>query len=278
MMNLDDLKLDSDAKEFISLIVDNYVLGKKYMSDGSNPYINTPGTQVYNIFAELSGKYVFNISLHKENDSNVEVYYTYDPKLITATKSEDEYDAEERFLKVKRAEFIYKISLLKSLLDSGYIFLVDDKDWDLFNTGKITDKDTKRWEEHGIRYHREIIKSKVLFDFISRFHSSTIIPSPQLISYKNNKFRTPEQRRFYISSWISGIAIGLSFLIGIGSPWLMTKYSKTSIDTVQLDTILNAIPKQIDQIKLNEEQVDSILTNIEKIIQSHNGKAENEKR
>ncbi|MDE6083393.1 MAG: hypothetical protein K2G11_02805, partial [Muribaculaceae bacterium] len=185
--------------------------------------------------------------------------------------------AEERFLKVKKAEFIYKISLLKSLLDSGYIFLVDDKDWDLFNTGKITDKDTKRWEEHGIRYHREIIKSKVLFDFISRFHSSTIIPSPQLISYKNNKFRTPEQRRFYISNWISCIAIGLSFLIGIGSPWLMTKYSKTSIDTVQLDTILNAIPKQVDQIKLNEEQVDSILTNIEKIIQSHNGKTENEK-
>ena len=277
-MNLDDLQLDKDAKDFLLLIVDNYVLGKKYMADGSNPYIIMPGTQVHNIFMDFSGKNVFNISLHKEDDANVEVYYVFDPNLIKPTNNEDVFDAEERFLKIKKAEFIYKIFLLKSLHDSGYIFLVDDKEWDLFNSGKITDHDKKRWDDNGIKYHREVIKSKVLFDFISKFHGSTIIPSPQLISYKNNKFRTPEQRRFNISNRISMTAILLSFLIGIGSPWLMTKYSKTSIDPIQLDTILNAIPKQVDQIKLNEEQVDSILTNIDKIIKSHNGKAENEKR
>lgn len=277
-MNLDGLELDSDAKKFISLIVDNYVFGKKYMSDGSNPYIITPGMQVQNIFAELSGEHVFNINLHKENDSDVEVYYIYDPKLIKVVGNEDELDAEVKFLKIKKSEFIYKICLLKALLDSGYIFLVDDKDWDLFNTGKITDSDKKRWDEHGVKYYKEIIKSKVLFDFISRFHSSTIIPSPQLISYKNNGFRTPEQERFRINNCYSKIAIGLSFLIGIGSPLLMTKCSTTSINPNQLDTILNAIPKQVDEIKLNEGQMDSVMTIINKISQSNNGKTENEKR
>lgn len=277
-MNLEGFELDNDAKEFISLIVDNYVLGKKYMSDGSNPYIITPGIQVQNIFGELSGEQVFNISLHKENDSDVEVYYIYAPKLIKVVGDEDEYDAEERFLKIKKSEFIFKISLLKSLLDSGYIFLIDDKDWNLFNTGKITENDQKRWKENGIRYHKEIIKSKVLFDFISKFHSSTIIPSPQLISYKNNKFRTPEQERFRTNNRYSKIAIGLSFLIGVGSPLLMTKCSTTSIDSNQLDTILNAIPKQVDEVKLNKEQMDSVITIINNIAQPYNnGKITNEK-
>lgn len=276
-MNLDGLKLDKDTKDFISSIVDNYVLGKKYMAEGTNPYINTPGTQVHNIFGVFLGEHVFNISLHKENDSNVEIYYIYDPKLIKLKSGEDKYDAEERFLKIKKAEFIQKIYLLKTLHDSGYIFLVDDKDWDLFNTGKISENDKKRWSDNGIKYHREIIKSKVIFDFISQFHSSTIIPSPRLISYRNNKFRTPEQKRFSISSLISWFAIGVSIMIGIASPWLMTKYSKTSIEPAQLEIILDAIPKHTDKVTLNQNQMDSIITILNKSIYSNNEQTEHAK-
>lgn len=265
-MDLEGFGFDKDAKIFISSIVDNYVLGKKYMSDGTNPYIIAPGTQVHNIFGEFLGKYVFNISLHKENDSDVEVYYIFDPRLVDKNDSEDDYDAEKRFLKIKKAEFIYKITLLKALFDSGYISLIDDKDWNLFFTGKITDLDKERWSENGIRYHREIIKSQMIFDFISQFHSCTIIPSPQLINYRYNEFRTPEQRRFRLNNIFSWIAIGVSILIGIGSPWLMTRFSKTSIEQVQLEAILDAIPKHVEEVKLNPQQMDSIITVLNKRI------------
>lgn len=275
-MDLEGFGFDKDAKIFISSIVDNYVLGKKYMSDGTNPYIIAPGTQVHNIFGEVLGKYVFNISLHKENDSDVEVYYIFDPKLVDKNDSDDDYDAEERFLKIKKAEFIYKITLLKALFDSGYISLIDDKDWNLFFTGKITDIDKERWSENGIRYHREIIKSQMIFDFISQFHSCTIIPSPQLINYRYNGFRTPEQRRFRLSNIFSWIAIGVSILIGIGSPWLMTRFSKTSIEQAQLEAILDAIPEQVEEVKLNQQQMDSIITVLNKRI-NINGPTQNAK-
>lgn len=275
-MDLEGFGFDKDAKIFISSIVDNYVLGKKYMSDGTNPYIIAPGTQVHNIFGEVLGKYVFNISLHKENDSDVEVYYIFDPRLVDKNDSEDDYDAEERFLKIKKAEFIYKITILKALFDSGCISLIDDKDWNLFFTGEITDLDKERWSENGIRYHREIIKSQMIFDFISQFHSCTIIPSPQLINYRYNEFRTPEQRRFRLNNIFSWIAIGVSILIGIGSPWLMTRFSKTSIEQAQLEAILDAIPKQVEEVKLNQQQMDSIITVLNKRI-NINGQTKNAK-
>ena len=276
MMDLEGFGFDKDAKIFISSIVDNYVLGKKYMSDGTNPYIIAPGTQVHNIFGEVLGKYVFNISLHKENDSDVEVYYIFDPRLVDKNDSEDDYDAEERFLKIKKAEFIYKITILKALFDSGCISLIDDKDWNLFFTGEITDLDKERWSENGIRYHREIIKSQMIFDFISQFHSCTIIPSPQLINYRYNEFRTLEQRRFRLNNIFSWIAIGVSILIGIGSPWLMTRFSKTSIEQAQLEAILDAIPKQVEEVKLNQQQMDSIITVLNKRI-NINGQTKNAK-
>ena len=275
-MDLEGFGFDKDAKIFISSIVDNYVLGKKYMSDGTNPYIIAPGTQVHNIFGEVLGKYVFNISLHKENDSDVEVYYIFDPRLVDKNDSEDDYDAEERFLKIKKAEFIYKITILKALFDSGCISLIDDKDWNLFFTGEITDLDKERWSENGIRYHREIIKSQMIFDFISQFHSCTIIPSPQLINYRYNEFRTLEQRRFRLNNIFSWIAIGVSILIGIGSPWLMTRFSKTSIEQAQLEAILDAIPKQVEEVKLNQQQMDSIITVLNKRI-NINGQTKNAK-
>lgn len=276
-MDLEGLGLDKDAKIFISSIVDNYVLGKKYLSDGSNPFIITPGTQVHNIFAEVLGKYVFNISLHKENDSDVEVYYIFNPKLIDKNDNEDDYHAEERFLKIKKTEFIYKITLLKSLFDSGYINLIDDKNWNLFFTGKITDYDKERWVKNGIHYRHEIIKSQMIFDFISQFHSCTIIPSPQLINYRYNRFRTPEQRRFRINSILSWIAIGVSILIGIGSPWLMTRFSKTSIEQAQIEAILDAIPKQVEDVKINQEQIDSIIMVLNKGMNKNNGQTQNAK-
>lgn len=275
---MDFNNLDHEAKKFIASIVDNYVLGKKYMKDGSNPYISTPGVQVQNIFIDISNKYVFNINLHKYEDSNIEVYYVFDPKQIVKVKNEDEYDAEERFIKIKRAEFIYKISLLKWLLDSGCIFLVDDKSWNIFNTGQISEHDKSRWESHGIKYYREVIKSKTLFDFISEFHNCIIIPSPQLIDLRNNKFKTPERIRFIRTQIVSWTAIVAALVIATLTPFLSNLFSHSTIEQSQFDTIINAMPRHIDNVRINKQQMDSIITILNKRAEANHGKTKNAKQ
>ena len=167
--------------------------------------------------------------------------------------------------------------LLKWLYESGYIFLIDDKSWNLFNTGNITSHEKERWTKNGIKFYEEILKSRKIFDTLSELHNCRIIPSPQLINYRNNKFRTPEQRRFNVNSIISIAAIIISFIIGIGSPWLMTEFSKTSIEPAQLESIVTAIPERLEEVKINQEQMDSIMTVLNKSIQPNNGKTENAK-
>lgn len=261
-MNLETL--DDKGKEIISTIVDSYVIGEKQIINGTNDYLSDAGIYVHALFVDFNGKDLCNISFHKADDDNVSVCYTFSPNMIRKLSNEDDFDALDRYVNIERIRLIYKITLLKWLYESGYVFLIDDKSWNLFNTGSITSHDKEQWTKNGIKFYEEILKSRNIFDTLSEFHNCRIIPSPQLINYRNNKFRTPEQRRFNVNSIISVAAIIVSFIIGVGSPWLMSKFSKTSIDPVQLESIINAIPDRVDEVKLNQEQMDSIITILNK--------------
>ena len=272
-MNLETL--DHKAKEIVSTIVDSYVIGEKQITNGTNDYLSDAGIYVHALFVDFNGKDLCNISFHKTDDDNVSVCYTFSPNMIKKLPNEDDFDALDRYVNTERTSLIYKITLLKWLYESGYVFLIDDKSWNLFNTGNITSHDKEQWTKYGIKFYEETLKSRKIFDTLSEFHNCRIIPSPQLINYRNNKFRTPEQRRFNVNSTISVAAIIVSFIIGIGSPWLMTKFSKTSIESAQLESIITAIPKQLEEVKLNQEQMDSIITILNKIDKPDNGQTEN---
>lgn len=274
-MNLETL--DHKAKEIVSTIVDSYVIGEKQITNGTNDYLSDAGIYVHALFVDFNGKDLCNISFHKTDDDNVSVCYTFSPNMIKKLPNEDDFDALDRYVNTERTSLIYKITLLKWLYESGYVFLIDDKSWNLFNTGNITSHDKEQWTKYGIKFYEETLKSRKIFDTLSEFHNCRIIPSPQLINYQNNKFRTPEQRRFNVNSTISVAAIIVSFIIGIGSPWLMTKFSKTSIESAQLESIITAIPKQLEEVKLNQEQMDSIITILNKIDKPDNGQTENAK-
>lgn len=303
---MDFNNLDDDAKKFIELIVDNYVLGKQYMSDGTNPYVINPGVRVQNIFMNFTDAFGYNVCMHKTEDSNVEVCYIYNPELISKKDGENESKATARFLKIRKAEIIYKISLLKWLLDDGFIFLVDDKDWNLFHTGKITETDKQRWTENNLKCYQEIIKSEVIFNFISQFHNCTIIPSPQLIDLRNQNFKTPEQIRFeeqkkiatdaleeaqkatklaqesqkctiWTSTIICVITLAVSFVIAFFVPTSISQDFSKPLNT-RLDSITesnNLIWQNNTEILRTISQKDSISRII--IEQYHNGKINNAK-
>lgn len=163
-------------------------------------------------------------------------------------------------------QLIQSIYFIRQLYENRLILLL--RDWENNHTEKEFNPND------SIPYY---FKDNSILEFIQFVRECEILPTEELIQLCNQKFRTPEQIRFRINSIISWIAIGASFLIGILSPWLMTNFSKTSIERTQLDTILNAIPRQVDEVKLNQEQMDSILIILNKRKEPNNEKAQNAK-
>lgn len=257
-MTLDSL--DKKGKQFAKVIVDGYVCGKKQLKDGSNPYIDNAGIQVHSLFLNYDDLvYTCNISFYSTQNDDVEVCYVFSEKQIRQLPNESYNQAFYRFINIQRSELIYKISMLKWLYRLGYIFLVDDKRWNLFNTGKITEEDKKRWSEDGFKFHKEELRSKKIYDTLAQFHNCRIIPSPQLISYCDNGFKTPEQRRFRITSITAWIAIVVSILIGIGSSLFRGTTTTVEINSSQIESIIKTIQERNDEVKINQEQMDSIV-------------------
>lgn len=187
--------LDNRYKKFVETLVDGYVLGKSHMEDGSNPYISEPGLKFSNIFCDFTDNLACNLILHKAAENSVNVCYVFDSRLINS-EGGDKYEAQERFINIKHSDFIYKLTLLKWLEDSGYIVLIDDANCNLFATGLITEHDRKRWDDSGFLCIEKTENSEFVYETLSRYHNCRIIPSAQLIDIRNNNFKTIEQRRF----------------------------------------------------------------------------------
>lgn len=265
-MSMELYSLDQKYKKFIETLVDGYVEGKKHMEDGSNPYINLPGMEVSNMFFEYTEDCACALFFQKAEDSSVNIYYVFDSKLIN-NEDDDSWEAQERFIKIQRSDFIYKLSLLKWLEDSGYIILVDDTTHTLFETGKITDHDKNNWTDNGKLFYEENMKSRFVYETLSRFHNCRIIPSAQLIDVRMNGFKTAEQRRFESELQVandtledtrkslktSQKALGVSnrsFVIAIATLiatilfGIWQSCSEQNINSQQLESIIMAIKEQ----------------------------------
>lgn len=263
---MDLYNLDKEYKKFIETLVDGYVIGKNNMKDGSNPFINHLGMEVSSMFFDYTDDLACALIFHKAEDSSVNICYVYDSKLIN-NEGDDSYEAQERFIKIKRSDFIYKLSLLKWLEDSGYIILVDDASYTLFETGQITDHDREKWTDNGSLIHEENVKSRFVYETLSRFHNCRIIPSAQLIDIRLNDFKTTEQRRFECELQVAkdtledtraslktsqqalevsnnSFVIALITLIATILFGIWQTCSEQSIDSQQIDSIVTAIREQ----------------------------------
>ena len=242
--------LDNRYKKFVETLVDGYVLGKSHMEDGSNPYISNPGIEVCNIFCDFTDNFLCNLIFHKENDKSINVCYVFDSRLINSEDG-DRYEAEERFIKIKRADFIYKLTLLKWLEDSGYIVMIDDSNYNLFETGHITEHDRKKWANNGMSCVEEQIKSEFVDETLSRYHNCRIIPSAQLIDVRNKNFKTIEQRRFEKQTRLTWISILVALAIGILSP-LISHYISNGNESITPAPTVDTVPviKSADSIQV----------------------------
>ena len=244
--------LDKRYKKFIETLVDGYVKGKTNMEDGSNPYISEPGLKFSNLFCDFTDNLACNLILHKAAENSVNVCYVFDSRLINS-EGGDKYEAQERFINIKHSDFIYKLTLLKWLEDSGYIVLIDDANCDLFATGQITEHDRKRWDDSGFLCIEKTENSEFVYETLSRYHNCRIIPAAQLIDIRNNNFKTIEQRRFEkqlkeaenSTSWsrVAAIVAILAFILSVILGLFQT-CSQQEIDSEQINTIISAIKEQ----------------------------------
>lgn len=268
-MNILD-SASATEKELVRRIVDNYRGGYKNIKEDKHSILDSPGCWLHSLF------YDFHIS----NSSCCINFSNKDNQLLATYVLPKGDDANEFFqrINIKKASFFEQIAFLRLLFQNNLIFFEEDYDCGLQKFSGHTDHDVTKWEEHGLWYNDEIIKNKDIFDFLNTYYWSPVIPSSILCDYKDNKYKTIEAKRHKENARLSRTGIFSACLIALLTPWLMTKCSKSTIEPAQIETILNAIPKQADQIKLNEEQMDSILSKINKITISNNGKTKNEKR
>lgn len=244
--------LDKRYKKFIETLVDGYVKGKTNMENGSNPYISEPGMLFNSMFYDFTNDYGCNLIFHKTEDNYISVCYVFDSRLIK-DESADKYEAQEKFINIQCSDFIYKLSLLKWLEDSGDIILIDDTSSNLSLEGKITEHDRQRWENNGMLCLEKTIKSKSVYETVSRYYNCRIIPSAQLIDIRENGFKTLEQRRFEkqleeakkSTCWsrIAAIVAVLAFLVSVIFG-LVQSCSQQEIDSEQINTIISAIKEE----------------------------------
>lgn len=244
--------LDNRYKKFIETLVDGYVEGKTNMENGSNPYISEPGMLFNSMFYDFTNDYGCNLIFHKTEDNYISVCYVFDSRLINS-EGGDKYEAQERFINIKHSDFIYKLTLLKWLEDSGDIILIDDTSSNLSLEGKITEHDRQRWANNGMLCLEKTIKSKSVYETVSRYYNCRIIPSAQLIDIRENGFKTLEQRRFEkqleeakkSTCWsrIAAIVAVLAFLVSVIFG-LVQSCSQQEIDSEQINTIISAIKEE----------------------------------
>ena len=168
---------------------------------------------------------------------------------------------------IRFLDFIYK------LYNTGLIVFSDEEE-DKTDYSAWEKADYKLCQTKGFKVESVFFSSGVFKYFVDKYYTAAIIPSPLLIEYRNNNFQNEEQIQFKRTQLVSKIAIGISLVIGLGSPWLMTECSKSTIKPTQLETIIDAIPERVDEVRINQEQMDSITFAIKNISQN-NGKVKN---
>lgn len=209
-----------------------------------------------------------------KDSSQITFQIVYNTHKMRENGIEDMQGYIEKYSKLIKLELIRFLDFIYKLYNQGLIVFSDEEEGE--TDYSVWEKaDYKLCQTKGFIVESVFFSSGVFKYFVDKYYTAAIIPSPILIEYKNNDFQNEEEIQFKRTQTVSKIAIGISLVIGLGSPWLMTTCSKSTIEPAQLETIINAIPERVDEVRLNQEQMDSI-TSIIKNISQHNEKSTNE--
>ena len=177
--------LDNNQKLLIERIITEYQMQLHYMEDCTEFYHGYPGIRFSNVFDD--NYTVFTLSMYSDKLAIIVDSYKINPSF---NNPNDNYNYSANNGVIIYAKFIQLLSFLKSLYDNGYIFFLDDDSKDklyhIEGFDPTKDRTNSFW----------IINSEYLNTFVKQHFLSNIIPSPALISFANNGFRTEDQLRY----------------------------------------------------------------------------------
>lgn len=240
-------------KEIIKCIVDGFNETLRAIESGRNSAVADPGV----LFSQIFDEKRCIVELYKQ-DKLLALKLYYNERGLPPSDTYDYIKETEYVGCLARLHTIEKLSFLKRLYDDNLIIFSESssqplKSWEV-------SKEEKAWmDEAKIHCAVWFVENPELLNFVSKFRYSHIIPTEVLKTYKDNNFKTTEEVRFKKSQRVSYFGIISAVVIAVASPWLMTKCSRTSIEQSQIESIINAFHEQNDELKINHEQMDSII-------------------
>jgi len=126
--------------------------------------------------------------------------------------------------------------------------------------------------QENIEFFEEEISETIKCDFTDErikqvffdYYNKTIFPTHQLIHFQKRKFKTGEDIRHRQIVLISGIAIFISFLLGL---WGIFKpVNNSQLSKQQIEQIISEIPKDTP----TKQQIDTLISEIRNNAESNN--------
>lgn len=233
--------LDDNLKGLIDRIITNYQLDIHYMEDDTEGVTYGPGIIYNNAFSDdftlihfetKNGKLTINIESSKLEYNSWKVTERNNYKTNNAA--------------LLHANFMESIHFMKWLAANDLIYFT--KENKRFNV--IPEFDASNYVPHYSQANW-IIGSDTICEFISSHYNSRIIPSPYLISFYNNGYRTDEQLQYDTQIKISKRALKrakhgiiISIIIGCASlfsSYLFAKCVDSTIKEEQHNELIEAI-------------------------------------
>lgn len=271
LKNIDDFQ-----KRILNRIMDNYT---KYNCGFSGPAAIDESCMfvsflMYDILNE--GVYVSEMYISTYKDSSqVNFEIVFDTPQMEVDGISDSKEYIHIYVQIAKLKLIRLLDFLYQLFNHGFIVFSDEEELDTDIT-EWASADYKLCKTKGFSVEIFSFSSSILKSFVNKYYNAAIIPTSTLIEFIKNDFLWEEQIQFKKNQRLSITAIIAAFIIGLGSPVLMTKCSTSTIKPEQIQSIINAIPEQVDEVKLKQEQIDSIISAIKNKPQ-YNGQTENEK-
>ena len=268
--------LDSFQKRILSKIIENFNIytcsfSSSVSIDESCMFLSYLMYDILNTGIYVEEMY---IATYKDS-SQVNFEIVFDTPQMEADGINDTEEYIYNYVQTTKLELIQFLDFIYQLFNHGLIVFSDEEELET-EFSEWASADNQLCKNKGFSIETFSFSSTILKRFVDKCYNAAIIPNSTLIDFVNNKFLSEEQINFRKSQKLGKAAILTSLFIAVISPWLMTTCSKSTIEPMQLETIINAIPERVDEVRLNQEQMDSIISIIKNTSQ-HNGKTTNEK-
>lgn len=233
--------LDDNLKSLIERIIDGYHLDFHYMEDDTEGITYGPGIYFNNAFSDD-----FTLISFETNKGKLAINIESSKLEYNSWKIAERNNYKANNAALLHANFMESVHFVKWLAANDLIYFTKENK----HQNGISECKTSNYVPHYSQANW-IIGSDTICEFILSHYNSRIIPSPYLISFYNNGYKTDEQLQYEAQIEISKQALKrakhgiiISIIISCASllaSYIFAKYVDSTINEVQHNELIEAI-------------------------------------